>query len=198
MLLVIFALTGIIPVITLALMRLPYFIMIVRLWARQLSNGIGGTRALLELRPQIAMVRRQSVIQSFSMSTRSERVAPFFVITAFYIAVCVMLSRRIGWDSFFMVAMVTITGISLLVSLITLYYKISVHSVAISSVVGFLMAVLMLRAEPELLYPLCGCITVAGAVMSSRLYLNAHTPSQVGWGCWLGFAVSFMVAWLYL
>ena len=198
MLLVIFALTGIIPLFTLMLMRLPYFIMIVRLWARQLANGTGSTRTLLGLRPQIETVRRQSVIQSFNMIDRSERIIPFFVITAFYLAVCIMMSNRLGWDSFFITAMITITGISLTVSLVTLFWKISVHSVAASSLVGFLMAAMLIRAETALLFPLETCIVLAGAVMSARLYLNVHTPAQVGWGCLAGFLISFMVTALYL
>gem|GEM_PF-419914 len=198
MLLVIFALTGVIPLVTLMLMRLPYFIMIVRLWARQLANGTGSTRTLLGLRPQIEMVRRQSVIQSFSMSDRSERIIPFFVITAFYLAVCIMMSNRMGWDSFFIIAMMTITAISLIVSLTTLYWKISVHSIAASSIVGFLMAAMLIRAETALLLPFAGCIVLAGTVMSARLYLNEHTPAQVGWGCLIGFSISFIVTWIYL
>ncbi len=39
MLAIIFALTGIIPLATMMVIRLPYFKMIARLWARQLSNG---------------------------------------------------------------------------------------------------------------------------------------------------------------
>ena len=197
-LLVIFTLTGIIPLITLSLMRLPYFILIGRLWARQLANGGSSMKILMSLRPQIDMVRRQSILSSFSMANRSERIVPFFVITAFYLAVCIMMSNRMGWDSFFVVAMITITGISLLVSCITLYWKISVHSVAISSMVGFLMAAMVTKAESELLYPLVGSIVAAGAVMSARLYLNAHSPSQVGWGCLLGFTLSFIATWVYL
>ena len=197
MLVMIFVLTGIIPLVTLMVMRLPYIIMIVRLWARQLSNGSGTSRSLLELRPQIAMVRKQSLIQSFKMITRSERVIPFFVITAFYTAVCVMMSGRLGWSSFFILVMLTITAISLIVSVITMYWKISVHSVAVSSVVGFLLAAMLVRAETALLFPSAGYIAIAGAVMSSRLYLNVHTPSQVGLGCLVGFLTSFVVTWLY-
>jgi hypothetical protein len=198
MLLVIFALTGIIPLITLTVMRLPHFILLVRMWAVQLANGGATTRALLGLRTQIETARRQSVIHSFSMESRAERIVPFFVITVFYLAVCIMMSSRLGWDSFFIVAMLTITGISFLVTLITLKWKISVHSVAVSSVVGFLSGAVFMRAETGLLFPLAGCILAAGTVMSARLYLNVHTPPQVGWGCVLGFAVSFVVTVIYL
>lgn len=198
MLAIIFALTGIIPLLTLAVMRLPYFIMIARLWARQLANGGSDIRILRELAPEIKMVQQRSLIQSFSMIQRSDRVVPFFVITAFYFAVCVMMSGRLGWSNFFMVAMLTVTAISLFVSLITLKWKISVHSVAVSSVVGFLLAAIVSRDETGLLFPLTGCIVIAGAVMSARLYLNVHTPAQVGWGCFVGFIISFAATWMYL
>jgi len=197
MLAMIFVLTGIIPVATLMVMRLPYYIMMGRLWARQFASGSGTTRSLLEIRPLIAMVRRKSLIQSFKMITRSERVIPFFVITAFYMAICVMMSGRLGWGSFFIMAMLTISITSLVISLITLYWKISVHSVAVSSVVGFLLAAMLIRAETALLFPSAGFIAIAGAVMSSRLYLNIHTPSQVGWGCLTGFLTSFVATWIY-
>jgi hypothetical protein len=132
------------------------------------------------------------------MESRAERIVPFFIITVFYLAVCIMMSKRMGWDSFFIVAMTTITAISFLVTLITLKWKISVHSVAVSSVVGFLSGAVFMRAETGLLYPLAGCILAAGTVMSARLYLNVHTPQEVGWGCVLGFAVSFVVTLAYL
>lgn len=198
MLLVIFALTGIIPVLTLTVMRLPHFILMVRIWAAQLANGGVTSRSLLGMRAQIEMSRKQSIIQSFSLENRTERVLPFFIITVFYLAVSIMMSNRMGWDNFFMVALMTITGISFLVTLVTLKWKISVHSVAVSSVVGFLLATVIIRAESALLYPLVVCILAAGSVMSARLRLNIHTPSQVGWGCLLGFSVSFVVAVVYL
>ena len=197
MLVMIFILTGIIPLLTLVAMRLPYFIMIARLWVRQLANGGIGARNMLELRPKIKMVQKQSVIQSFSMEQRHERIVPFFTISLFYLAVCIILSNRLGWGSFFIVAMTTITGISFLVSLVTLKWKISVHSVAISSMVGFLLAAMLVRAEQELLIPLCVSIVVAGLVMSSRLYLNVHSPAQIGYGCLLGFVTSFLVTWIF-
>jgi len=197
MLVMIFVLTGIIPLVTLTVMRLPYFILVVRLWTRQLINGGNGSKSILELKPQIAMVRRQSLIQSFNMETRPERIVPFFMITAFYGAVCVMMSGRLGWNSFFILAMLTITVTSLIVSVITLYWKISVHGVTAGSIVGFLMAAMLVRSETALLLPTVGCIVVAGAVMSSRLYLNVHTPKQVAWGGIIGFLTSLTATWIY-
>jgi len=197
MLLVIFALTGIIPLLTLSVMRLPYFMLMARLWTMQMTGEANG-KTVMGLRDQIESARNQSIIQSFEMNDRNERVIPFFIITVFYFAVCIMMSNKMGWDSFIILALTTIAGISLMVTLVTLKWKISVHSVAVSSVVGFLLAAVFIRAESALLYPLLVCIVAAGSVMSARLYLNVHTPAQVGWGCLLGFVVSFGVTAVYL
>jgi len=45
--------------------------------------------------------------------------------------------------------------------------------------------------QPYLLWPTALAILAAGAVMSSRLYLNAHTPRQILIGSVAGFAIGF-------
>lgn len=196
-LLLIFVLTALIPLMTIIVMRFPYLLMTFRLWKATRTHGISYTRALLSMRSDIDKVRRHSLIQSFNMNHRAERVVPFFMISVFYVAVCVMLSGQLGWGSFFVVAMLTVAFTSFLVSAITLFWKISVHSVALSSLVGFLLAAFLIRAETPLLWPVAICIIAGGAVMTSRLYLNAHTPREVGYGSAIGFLISFAVSYWY-
>jgi len=193
----IFVLTGIIPLLTIIVMRFPYLLMGLRLWNTTRSQGITYKRALLSMRQDIGKVRRNSLIQSFNMMDRRDRVVPFFMITVFYIAVCVMMSGRLGWGSFFIVSMLTVAFTSLVVSVITIYWKISVHSVALCSLIGFLLAAMLVRAENPLLIPLALSVLGAGFVMSARLYLNAHTPKQVGYGALIGFLISFTVTYIY-
>jgi len=196
-LVLVFILTGIIPLVTIVVMRFPYLLLRARLWNTRRILGISQQRALFSMRGQLQEVRRNSLIQNFNLSERTERVIPFFMITIFYVAVCVMLSGQLGWESFFIIAMMTVAFTSLVVSMVTLFWKISVHSVAISSLVGFLMSALLVRAETSLLVPLAMSIIAGGFVMSSRLYLNAHTPRQVGWGSLTGFIISFVVSYWY-
>ncbi len=193
----VFVLTGVIPLLTIMVMRFPYLWMSLRLWNTSRSQGITYKRALLGMRDEISKVRRNSVIQSFNMSERRDRIVPFFMITVFYVVVCVMMSGRLGWGSFFIVAMLTIAATSLVVSLITLYWKISVHSVALCSLIGFLLAAMVVRLEDPLLIPLLLTIICAGFVISARLYLNAHTPKEVGYGALIGFLISFTVTYIY-
>ncbi len=196
-LVLVFLLTGLIPLLSVVVLRLPYFLLLNKVWRRSRTQNWSSRRSLYSLRSQVEKVRKNSVVHSFAMSHRWERVVPFFMITVFYVAVCVMLSGRLGWGSFFIVAMMTVAFTSLVVSLITLMWKISVHSVAISSLIGFLLAVMLARAESILLVPLSLSIIAGGVLMSSRLYLNQHTPLQVGLGCLTGFLISFTISYWY-
>ena len=196
-LVLVFILTAVIPLITILVMRFPYLLLTARLWHARRTLGISQQRALFAMRSQIPAIRRNSLIQNFNLTERTERVIPFFMITIFYIVVSIMLSGQLGWNSFFIVAMLTVAVTSLVVSVVTLFWKISVHSVAMGSLMGFLLAAMVVRAEPVLLFPLVLSILGGGLVMSSRLYLNAHTPGQVWWGALTGFIISFLVSYWY-
>jgi len=75
-------------------------------------------------------------------------------------------------------------------AIITLTYKISVHTVGIWGLNGMMLPLNKIT-EGTLLFPTVTILLVAGAVMSSRLFLNAHTPREVLVGALVGFGVGF-------
>jgi membrane-associated phospholipid phosphatase len=78
-----------------------------------------------------------------------------------------------------------------LVTLITLFWKISAHAVGTGGLLGFLFGIVYSFAAVELLYPTLVCVLAAGLLLSARLYLNAHTPAEVGAGFLLGLTICF-------
>jgi membrane-associated phospholipid phosphatase len=87
--------------------------------------------------------------------------------------------------------MMVITALILVCALITLFYKISVHSAGVWGIIGILLPLNKASEEGTLLIPTMVAIVVAGLVMSSRLQLNAHVPREVLAGAVVGFAVGF-------
>ncbi|MCL2327049.1 MAG: phosphatase PAP2 family protein [Bacteroidetes bacterium] len=88
-----------------------------------------------------------------------------------------------------------ILACSLLMALsfcITIFWKISLHAIGVG---GFLALVVQLSLHQHffayLLIP--AALTIAGLVLSSRLYLQAHTPAQVATGFALGMGVVFFL-----
>lgn len=88
--------------------------------------------------------------------------------------------------------MLLVTGLIILLSLITLKFKISIHAAASWGVVGLLAALSLKMTGGMLMTPLIGAALAAGAVSSARLKLGYHTPVEVWSGSFTGFMLNFM------
>jgi membrane-associated phospholipid phosphatase len=88
--------------------------------------------------------------------------------------------------------MVISTALAALVCMATFVIKISVHAVVAAGFAGILLNLANIGAFDTLMVPALIAIVLAGLVMSSRLFLNAHTLSEVGWGGVLGFTVGYI------
>jgi membrane-associated phospholipid phosphatase len=73
---------------------------------------------------------------------------------------------------------------------VTIFYKISVHSVGIWGLIGILFALNQVSETSLLFLPLIATIVIAGVVMSSRLKLNVHNLTEVVVGSIVGFGTS--------
>ena len=85
-----------------------------------------------------------------------------------------------------------------IVGFVSFKTKISAHATGITGVLGFLFATAFFQKDTSLLLPIEITLILAGALLSARLYLNAHTPMQVILGSLCGFLVSFTCTLLML
>ncbi len=152
----------------------------------RLIGSIALTTILLPI-ISLLTLRFTSSISSFWLEDRKERVLPFFIMAVYYGATAYLLISRIPVNDFFTVILITMTLMVVVISLITIYWKISVHSTALCGLVGFILGLILKVPSAELLYPLIASILLAGTVMSARLALNAHTPGQIMGGSLVGF-----------
>jgi hypothetical protein len=84
----------------------------------------------------------------------------------------------------------------IVIFIINIFYKVSMHAAAAGSMVGVLI-VLMLISPVNMIIPLLISIVVAGIIGTARMALGAHQGGQV----WLGYAVGILVqigAFFYL
>ncbi len=127
-------------------------------------------------------------IKDIQMFNRKDRIMPFIFVTILYVVVTYMFFKNYHVPN--VVKLMEIITIMVIVStVITFFYKISVHSVAICGLIGILLALNNASDDGMLVYPTIGVTLVAGVVMSSRLQLDAHTPREVAYGGMLGFMI---------
>jgi hypothetical protein len=133
-------------------------------------------------------------IRSLTMERRSERILPFSFITILYIAVTYLFytKSRVGIHDNVMKLLIMVDLLVLLATLITYFYKVSVHSLAIWGLLGIVLPLNKVTENNVLFFPTLILIVLAGIVMASRLHLQAHSPREVLVGSMVGFATGFI------
>ena len=75
-------------------------------------------------------LRALGSISSLSLPTRRERLMPFFFISMFYALTVYFFSQRLAMNDIIVVMLLAVTILIFLIFLITIKFKISVHSAA--------------------------------------------------------------------
>jgi membrane-associated phospholipid phosphatase len=133
--------------------------------------------------------RMSGTIRDLSMIERKDRVLPFALITILYCVVTYMFYLKFPVPNLIKM-MLIITAMVIVSAVVTLFYKVSVHAVAVWGVVGIMLP-LNKAVDGVLLYPLLAGIVIAGIVMSTRLFLDVHRPREVLVGSLIGFIIGF-------
>jgi hypothetical protein len=142
----------------------------------------------------ITLLKTLGFLESFTMFSRQQRIVPFILIAVFYTAVTYVFYDRseVSLNDNFLKFLLVFNALVLVSTIVTLFYKVSVHSVGIWGMIGILIPLNKISDTGILFYPTVAAIILAGIIMSARLQLNVHTLRQVTVGAVLGFATSFL------
>ncbi|MBL7870324.1 MAG: hypothetical protein JNM78_01835 [Cyclobacteriaceae bacterium] len=140
----------------------------------------------------ILMFKIFGTISTYTMDSRRERIVPFVAISIIYVVMTLLFYFRLPFSSNFNNLMLLVTLLVVVGTLITFFYKVSIHSLGIWGSIGIIVPLNKAMEQSYLLWPTAGIIVAAGLVMSARLYLDAHTPRQVMVGGLVGFGIGFL------
>lgn len=140
----------------------------------------------------IGVFKSLGTIDSVMMKSRRERVLPFMIISAVYIAVTVMVHQmiRVNINDNLLRFLLVIDALVLVSAIVTLFFKVSVHSISASGFIGIMFYLNLIMDNRAVLYPTLISILIAGIIMSARLKLNVHTPREVSIGAGIGLVTS--------
>ena len=143
-------------------------------------------------------LKRMGIVKSLHLEERSERPLPLFMTTIIYCIMAYLIREKGLLLSNVSFMLVCIGAVIFMVGVISFFWQISAHAAGIGGVLGSVMSIASIFAEEALFYPSLLICVLAGLVISARLQLNAHTPSQSIAGFLLGFFVSIgAVFWNY-
>lgn len=129
----------------------------------------------------------RGAIASLHARGRNERVLLLtFALLMYSLTAFVLL--RIQVPNLFKAYLVSIAAVTLVTLLITVRYRISMHAIGFG---GLLVLVIFMIAlyHISMVWQLFAVVLAGGAVMSSRIYLEDHSPAEVWSGLFAGAAV---------
>jgi len=136
-------------------------------------------------------LRSTLTISSMKLRNRSERVLPFAFITIFYGITTYLFHSKIEINDLILTIFIAASLLVALLTIITIFFKISVHAAGAGCMLGFMLSLMLLFPEGNLMWALVSIVLIAGLILSARLYLDAHTPVEVYSGFTLGLFISF-------
>jgi len=139
----------------------------------------------------IMMFRYFGTISSYRMQARNDRVIPFVAISIIYVVMVFLFYNKLPISENFNKLMTIVASLVVLSTMITFFYKASIHSLGAAGMIGILLPLNKAVENNAFLWPTAIAMMMAGLIMSSRLYLNAHTFNEVLTGAMAGFIVGF-------
>lgn len=143
----------------------------------------------------VTLLKLLGVTSTFTMPSRQERIIPFIMISVFYTAVTWVFYHRaeVSLNDNFLKFLIVINALVLVSTLVTFFYKVSVHAIGVWGFIGIVIPLNNLSETSALFYPLLAAIVIAGAIMSARLKLQVHNLAEVLMGSVVGLSTSFVM-----
>ena len=127
------------------------------------------------------------IIKTFQLENPRERVIPM-LITVFFYYMGFLLMKKLGipaiLNKFILASIISV----LLASIVSYFWKISIHTMAMGGVTGILTA-LSLKFGIDIMPLIAISLIASGLTASARLYLSCHKPTQIYLGYICGFVI---------
>jgi membrane-associated phospholipid phosphatase len=146
----------------------------------------------------LIIMKLTSSISDFQLPDREQRVVPFFFIAVFYGIAAYLIVSRLNISGTVNVIFLATTFLVLMSAFITIFWKISIHSMGMAGVVGFLLALNLKMPDSIPVWVVILWVLCTGITMTSRLYLNAHHPKEVYVGAIFGFVSSYLAIYIFV
>jgi len=136
----------------------------------------------------VAVFRLFGTLRSFLMVERKERLLPFVFVSVIYIALTYMFvsQRMMNLNDNFLKLKIIIDMLVVTGTVMTFFFKVSLHSLAIWGLIGMMMSLNKLTGISTIFYGSIVLILLAGFIMSARLKTGSHTLREVMWGAVAG------------
>lgn len=142
------------------------------------------------------LLKRLKMIQSFHLSSIEERKFPLLLLTFLGILIGRMLFKIAIVNDLAIFIIAGSFALLLVYGFLWLRIKVSIHTLGVGGLIGFLMK-LSMEYQQNLLLILAFLFVVFGVIANARIKLKAHTFLEVIVGLIIGVATQLLVPLIY-
>ena len=143
-----------------------------------------------------AMLYLRGAIKTFNARDRNERVVLLTFALLMYTITAILL-LKIQVPNLFRAYFISTAFVTLVTLIITAIYRISLHAAGFGGLLSLLIFMIMLY-DIRSAWQLVTIVLIGGGVMSSRLYLDDHTPTETWTGLFAGAGVMALTLFILL
>ena len=143
-----------------------------------------------------AMLYLRGAIKTFNARDRNERVVLLTFALLMYTITAILL-LKIQVPNLFRAYFISTAFVTLVTLIITAIYRISLHAAGFGGLLSLLIFMIMLY-DIRSAWQLVIVILIGGGVLSSRLYLDDHTPTETWTGLFAGAGVMALTLFILL
>ena len=134
-----------------------------------------------------AILRIRGAIASFNARDRNERVILMaFALMMYTLTAWLLLRMQV--PTLIRAYFISIAIVTLITLLVTTLYMVSLHAAGIGGLLVLIISMVVFY-DISTVWQLTAVVIAGGAVMSSRIWLGDHTPTEVWTGLFTGAAV---------
>ena len=133
------------------------------------------------------------VIGSLKMETKEERIYPLITVLIYSTFCYVYLRRLVSSQPNYQLLLSYVFGILIVIAicfLINFYLKISLHAAGIFGLIGAIIGYFNVQANYNLPFIIV-LVLIGGLVSAGRIYLRAHSNTEILLGILIGFTIQF-------
>jgi hypothetical protein len=139
----------------------------------------------------VGLLKITNSISNIQMEDKKDRKWPYIATVMGYIFSFYLL-HKVGVSSILLKYLLAGIGTVISISVINIFWKISVHMASMGALLG-LLVIANFTTNIDLRLMIAGIVLISGIVASARLFANAHNIPQIISGFALGLAWMLMV-----
>ena len=143
-----------------------------------------------------AILYLKGAIKTFNARDRNERVVLLTFALLMYTVTAILL-LKIQVPNLFRAYFIATAFVTLVTLIITAIYRISLHAAGFGGLLSLLVFMIMLY-DIRSAWQLVTVVLIGGGVLSSRLYLDDHTPTETWTGLFAGAGVMALTLFILL